>query len=179
VLGGIVAVAATLLILTFAMLKKLAPERLPEAVRRRITSFQTGMWPRNRELATIAGLTVLIWVLETLWILLLALAFGITLGPAQLLFLTMIPLLATAFPLTPSGAGVVELSLYGCLRALDVSATLAASVTVLNRFIDYWLHIALGVVAWAFRKRLGLRTWREVPVPETDAGDARALEPSP
>ena len=40
--------------------------------------------------------------------------------------------------------GVVELTLYGCLRALGVGAPVAVSVTVLNRLIDYWLHNALG-----------------------------------
>jgi uncharacterized protein (TIRG00374 family) len=74
----------------------------------------------------------------------------------------MVPLLATAFPLTPSGTGVVELTLFGCLRAVGVASTLAVSITVVNRFIDYWLHIGLGMIVWALRGRLGLRTWREV-----------------
>jgi uncharacterized protein (TIRG00374 family) len=81
----------------------------------------------------------------------------------------MIPLLATAFPLTPSGAGVVELSLYGSLRAVGAEVGLATSITVMNRLIDYWLHILLGIVAWATRERLGLRTWREVPLPDDES----------
>jgi len=42
-------------------------------------------------------------------------------------------------------------------------APLAASVTVLNRFIDFWLHIGLGILAWSLRRRLRLRTWSESP----------------
>ena len=40
---------------------------------------------------------------------LLLLAFDIPVSPAVALFVTMLPLLASAFPITPSGAGVVEI----------------------------------------------------------------------
>ena len=79
----------------------------------------------------------------------------------------MIPLIASAFPFTPSGAGVVELSLFSCLRLVGISSPLAVSVTVVNRFIDYWLHILLGTVIWLFRYRIGMHSWREVPLEKT------------
>jgi uncharacterized membrane protein YbhN (UPF0104 family) len=79
--------------------------------------------------------------------------------------------------LTPSGAGVVELTFFGCLRVLGVASPLAASFTVLNRFFDYWLHIVLGLVTWAMRKKLNLRTWREVPI-EGAPPVRRRLEPT-
>jgi len=34
---------------------------------------------------------------------------------------------------------------------------------VVNRFIDYWLHILLGALTWTMRKHIGLRTWKDVP----------------
>jgi uncharacterized protein (TIRG00374 family) len=74
----------------------------------------------------------------------------------------MIPLIASAFPLTPSGAGVVEITLFSCLRVVGVASPLAVSMTVVNRFIDYWLHIGSGVVIWAVRHRLHLRVVRDV-----------------
>ena len=164
VLGLAIAAAATAVLLVSALLRRVQLAWLPEIVRHSIDSFRAGMLPRPREFATIAAMTIGIWALESLWMWLLLRAFGIELGPAQVLFVTMIPILATAFPLTPSGAGVVELSLFGCLRALSVESTLAVSITVLNRFIDYWLHIALGLGVWTLREQLGLRTWREVPL---------------
>jgi hypothetical protein len=33
---------------------------------------------------------------------------------------------------------------------------------VVNRFIDYWLHIGLGLLVWAMRERLGIRAVRDV-----------------
>ncbi len=94
-----------------------------------------------------------------------AAATRIRLGPWEVVFLTMVPLLASAIPVTPAGAGFVEFTLYACLLALpspfQLTKATAASITFLNRLIDYWLHIVLGIVAWAFRYRLGLYSWQE------------------
>ena len=128
------------------------------------------MWPRSTEILPIVGLTVVIWTLETLWIFFLALAFGVRPGPVEAIFLTMIPVLASAFPFTPSGAGIVEVTLFSCLRVAGVSAPIAVSLTAVNRVIDYWLHIGLGLIVWAVRRWIGLRTWQEVPLEEGSGG---------
>ena len=90
----------------------------------------------------------------------------------QGMFLTMLPLLASAVPLTPSGAGVVEVTMYSCLRLLDVSAATAASLTVVHRLIDYWLHIGVGVLLWVFRRSIGLRTWLEASPPDASGAQS-------
>lgn len=162
--GAIIAVAATFILVSIFLLKRSLPAWLPEKVREMIHAFRTGMWPRPSEIIPVALLTVGIWSLEALWIFLLVLGFGLKLSAAEIVFLTMIPLLATAFPITPSGTGVVELTLFTCLRVVGISSPLAASMTVVNRFIDYWLHIGFGVLIWAMRGMVGLRTWRELPI---------------
>ncbi len=160
--GGIIAVAATAIILIFFFLKKSLPGWLPEKIKGIIRAFQTGMWPRPSEAFPIAGLTLAIWALETLWIFFLVLGFGLTLSGTEAVFLTMIPLLASGFPLTPSGAGVVDITFFSCLRVVGVASPLAMSITVVNRFFDYWLHIGLGLLIWALRERLGIRAVRDV-----------------
>jgi uncharacterized protein (TIRG00374 family) len=175
--GGIIAVGASTIMLMFFLFKRKLPGWIPEKVQRMILAFQTGMWPRPKELISIAILTAVIWALETAWIFSLALAFGIHIGTAEAIFLTMIPLLASAFPFTPSGAGVVEITLFSCLRVIGISTPIAGSLTVVNRFIDYWLHIGLGVLTWAVRRMIGLRTWRDVTLkdlPEEDSTDISA-----
>lgn len=162
--GLVIAVVVTGIMLTFVVFKRALPGWVPEKVKEKIQSFQTGMWPQRAEIVPITILTVLIWSLESVWIFFLVQAFGLELGIVSVVFLTMIPLMATAFPLTPSGTGAVEGALYGCLLAVGVASTTAASVTVVNRIIDYWLHIALGLLAWVFRSTIGLRTWKEVPI---------------
>jgi uncharacterized protein (TIRG00374 family) len=160
--GGIIAVAATAIIAISFLLKKSLPSWLPEKIEGIIRAFQAGMWPRPSETIPIAVFTIAIWVLETLWIYFLVLGFGRMLSVTEAVFLTMIPLLASGFPLTPSGAGVVDITLFSCLRVVGVASPLAISITVVNRFIDYWLHIALGLIIWALRERLGIRAMRDV-----------------
>jgi uncharacterized protein (TIRG00374 family) len=161
--GTIIAVVATSIMLFFFLLKKTLPGWLPEKLQQMIQAFHIGMWPRAREFIPIAALTLAIWALETAWILFLLLAFGQEVGLAEVIFLTMVPLLASAFPVTPSGAGVVELTLFSCLRVVGIPVPMAVSLTAVNRVIDYWLHIGLGMVTWAVRHSIGLKTWREVP----------------
>ncbi len=162
--GAVIALVATSILIVFLVMKRSLPPWIPERIQQMIQAFQMGMWPRAGEMVPIAILSLIVWVLETLWILSLTLAFGLDLNLAEVVFLTMVPLLASAFPLTPSGAGVVELTLFSCLRVVGVAAPIAASLTAVNRFIDYWLHIGLGLIVWALRDRIGLRTWRELPL---------------
>ncbi len=162
--GGIIAVGATSIMLVFFLFKKKLPGWLPDKLQEMIQAFHTGMWPRAQELLPIGVLTAAIWALEIIWIFCLTLAFDLSMGLSDAVFLTMIPLLASAFPFTPSGAGVVEITLFSCLRVVGVSSPVAASLTVINRFLDYWLHIGLGVLTWSIRRVIGLRTWRDVPL---------------
>lgn len=176
VAGGGIAVATTSVILVFIFMKKSPLTWLPEKAREMVHAFHTGMWPNAREIAPIAMLTLVVWALETLWIFLLVLAFGVTLSFPEAVFLTMVPVLASAFPLTPSGAGLVELTLFSCLRLVGVSSPLAASLTVVNRLIDYWFHIIVGVLTWAMRHVIGLRTWHEVPLESAESPETMLRE---
>lgn len=165
VFGAVFAVAASCVMIVSAMLSRRMPAWVPERAVQMVRDFRSRMLPQRGELAGIVIFTAIIWLLEALWIYSLVFAFGIRLGLSETVFLTMIPLLASAIPITPAGAGFVEFTLYACLLALpspfQLSAATAASITFLNRVIDYWLHIVLGIVAWAFRYRLGLYSWYE------------------
>lgn len=165
VFGAVFAVGASGVMIASAMLSRRMPAWVPERVVQMIRDFRQRMLPHRGELAGIAIFTAIIWSLEGLWIYSLLFAFGIRLGLWETVFLTMIPLLASAVPITPSGAGFVEFTLYACLLALpspfQITKAMAASITFLNRIIDYWLHIVLGIVIWAFRYRLGLYSWLE------------------
>ncbi len=169
IIGCSFAVVGTTLMVVFVLFKRSVPRWLPETIRQMIRAFQTGMWPNPKQFFRISLHTIAIWALESLWIFFLALAFNLQLSMTNLIFVTMIPLIASAFPITPSGAGVVELTLFTCLRVIGVSSPLAVSLTVVNRFIDYWLHIALGAATWSIRKQIGLRTWRDAPPGNIDS----------
>ncbi len=160
-IGGLaLAVIVTMITLAFVIFKETVPSWVPSFISERMRSFHFGMLPARSQTLSISFLTVLIWSLETAWIMALLRAFDVQVGLVEVVFLTMVPLLASAFPLTPSGAGAVELTLYGSLTVVGVAGPLAASITVVNRFIDYWLHIALGLLVWGLRAHVGLGTWR-------------------
>ena len=171
VLGGglLLALAITGAMLFMILIRHVTPGWVPESVKEMIAAFNVTLWPARRDWGPVLLLTGLVWSLETVWIYCLVSAFGVSLSLPELVFLTQIPLLASAFPLTPSGAGAVEITLFGCLKLCAVPASLAASITVLNRMADYWLHIALGGLLWLLRKPLGMRTLREGDAPRAGA----------
>ncbi len=176
IVAFLIALATSAVIVAFTVLKRAIPAWVPDAIRQRIGAFHTGMMPKRQEIAPILFLTVVIWTMETLWFFLLARAFHVHLNAGESLFLTMIPMIATAFPITPSGAGAVELTLFGCLRLVNVAAPLAASLTVVNRFIDFWLHILLGAFTWIIRKAIALRTWKDSPDRDDAILDTNVIE---
>src|SRR5262249_4769651 len=136
-LGVCIAGGVTLVLLVCVLSTMLLPTWIPARGHQMIRAFHLGMWPPSSQLGRIIVLTSLIWGLESVWTVSLAAAFGIKVRLMQGMFLTMMPLLASAVPLTPSGVGVVEVTMYSCLRLLDVSTATAASWIVVHRLIDY------------------------------------------
>jgi glycosyltransferase 2 family protein len=67
------------------------------------------------------------------------------------------PLLAGTLAFLPGGLGLTEASMAGTLRALgEMSATTAATITILTRLVTFWLAIALGFCAlgaWRLTRR--------------------------
>jgi uncharacterized protein (TIRG00374 family) len=161
--AGLFTVAITAVMVVFNVLKKTVPSWVPESVRQRIAAFRTGMLPEPAEILPVLFLSAIIWSLESLWLFLLLRAFGLHEGVSEAVFLMAIPVIASVFPFTPSGAGAVELSLFGSLRLIGIASPLAVSLTIVNRFIDVWLHILLGTLVWLLRKKIGLRTWKDTP----------------
>jgi uncharacterized membrane protein YbhN (UPF0104 family) len=160
--GAYLAIGITSLVGVAALRQGRLPRWLPPALQQRWDALRQGMWPPVRQWGAIVGLTVGLWALETMSLVTLLWAFGVSGGGVSGLFVTMLPVLASAFPLTPAGVGVVDLTLVSCLRLVGVSPDLATSITVVNRLLDYWLHIALGVLLWSMRRVMGLQTWREI-----------------
>jgi uncharacterized protein (TIRG00374 family) len=168
ILGALIALGVTGIILVSMLCRRALPSWLPASVQNRLRAFHLGMWPKLSQIGPIALLTAIIWTLETLWVVSLTWAFHLAVNPMEGIFLTTIPILASAFPLTPSGMGVVELTLFSCLHLIGVPTPVAASLTVVNRLVDHLLHIALGATIWALRHVVGLRTWRETPLEMND-----------
>jgi uncharacterized protein (TIRG00374 family) len=167
--AGLFTVAGTAVIVVFSVLKKPVPSWVPESFRQRIAAFRTGMLPESGEIIPVLFLSAIVWFLESLWLFLLLRAFGVHPGAGEAMFVMAITAIASAFPFTPSGAGAVELTLFGSLRLIGIASPLAVSLTAMNRFVDSWLHVLLGTLVWLFREKIGLRTWKDVPEAGGDA----------
>lgn len=177
--GTAAAVVLSIALLVLLLLHRNPPHWIPEGVHRRLEAFGTGLWPNPGELLGIAGLTGVIWGLEVTRMYCAALALGIHLTPLSTIFLTMVPLAATALPWPPSGAGAAEIGLLLALQTVGVSRDLGMAITILDRLAAYWSHIGLGVLMWTMRGWLGLRTWRQAdmlpPLDEDEEQESKLI----
>jgi glycosyltransferase 2 family protein len=103
-------------------------------------------------------LAIFAWGLQALTVTLFADALRVpTLTLPGALIAYSAPLLAGSLALLPGGLGLTEASMAGTLRALSgMSATAAATITILTRLVTFWFAIVLGLTAlgaWRLTRR--------------------------
>ena len=107
-------------------------------------------------------LAIAAWGLQAFTVTVFANAFNESLSLPGALIAFSAPLLAGTLALLPGGLGLTEASMAGALRALStMSATAAATITILTRLVTFWFAIVIGfsgLAAWRIRQR------RTVPV---------------
>lgn len=134
-----------------ARLRELVPGRV-RPVYERIEHGITTSFAR-RGLLGVAVLTSVVWIMEGLRLFLVATAFGVELSPASSLLVALLASLLTIMPLTPAGLGVVEGGTIIALKLLNVGATDAGSIAIVDRIIAYWSVILVGSVLYFVTKR--------------------------
>lgn len=92
------------------------------------------------------------WLLEAaaLWVFLRA--FGASVNPINLLVAFGLAGVLAAIPITPGGLGVVEAALAPTLVGFGVAANTATIGVLCWRFVQFWLPIPLGGLAYASLK---------------------------
>jgi uncharacterized protein (TIRG00374 family) len=107
------------------------------------------------------------WLLDaaSLWVFLLA--FGAVVSPIEVLVAYGLANVLAVIPVTPSGLGVVELTIVAVLTAFHVPGGVAAAGVLSWRLVNFWLPIPFGGVSY-----LSLRFGR----PRAAAG-AKAITP--
>ena len=118
---------------------------------------------KPRVLPALTLLTGLVWLLEgfRLFFVIQALgAEGLHLTLPVIIFVALASSLLTVIPFTPGGLGVVEGAVTAVLLALPVapgaqpvSRSLAVAVTFLDRTINFWSIIILGLLLYLVSKR--------------------------
>lgn len=145
------------------LLRRLMPKRLHRVYgqfeQAALRSFRPSILPR------LMLLTGGVWLLEgfRLFFVIQALEVeGLHLALPVIIFVALASSLLTAVPLTPAGLGVVEGAVTAVLVLFLPSATelqaesshsLALAVTFLDRIINFWSIVVLGLLLYIFSKR--------------------------
>lgn len=95
-------------------------------------------------LVKVASYTALIWLFDGGRMFLVMRAAGLDAPFSLAVLLVLAGGLATAFPFTPAGLGVVELTVSGLLVFFGVDKGLAVSIAILDRLISYWSFLLIG-----------------------------------
>jgi hypothetical protein len=97
------------------------------------------------------------WLLDatSLWVFLLA--FGAHVSPIDVLVAYGLANILAVIPLTPSGLGVIELTLVAVFKGFGVPGDIAAAGVLSWRLVNFWLPIPFGAASY-LSLRLGART---------------------
>ncbi len=130
--------------------KKVA-DRLPFVRAETVTSLVQKVADRMKilfsssELLTRAGIWATAnWLLDaaSLWVFLLA--FGARISPIDVLVAYGLANILAIIPLTPSGLGVIELTIVAVLKGFGVPSGVAAAGVLSWRLVNFWLPIPFG-----------------------------------
>ena len=126
-------------------------DRLPFVRAETVTSLVQKVADRMKilftssELLTRAGLWAAAnWLLDaaSLWVFLLA--FGSVVSPIDVLVAYGLANILAVIPLTPSGLGVIELTIVAVLKGFGVPGAVAAAGVLSWRLVNFWLPIPFG-----------------------------------
>jgi uncharacterized protein (TIRG00374 family) len=133
------------------LLVKRVGDRLPFVRTETVTSLLQKVADRMKilftssELLTRAGIWAAAnWLLDaaSLWVFLFA--FGAHVSPVDVLVAYGLANILAVIPLTPSGLGVIELTIIAVLKGFGVESGIAAAGVLSWRLVNFWLPIPFG-----------------------------------
>lgn len=154
-----VGVVLSVLLIGFMIIMKYHDERIFRFVPKRtgdiFKTFKKGTSDAlvSSSMGIIGVYTALIWILDGVRMLLVMRASGLDAPFSLAVFVMLAGGLATAFPITPAGLGVVESTVSGLLVLFGVDKGLAVSITLLDRFISYWSFLIIGGLVYALSRK--------------------------
>jgi uncharacterized protein (TIRG00374 family) len=171
-LGGIVVVQIRPLALRILNLAEKLPLVAPIA--HNLREFYEGAYTLFQPAPTIiaVGFGTVAWLGEGAAMYLVLVGLGVPAGVdtfAIAVFVLSFSTVVGAVSTLPGGLGAAEASIAGMLSLLlSLSASTAAAATLLIRFATLWFGVTLGLIVWAFSKRMLLLNDSQSP--------AKALE---
>jgi len=135
-------------------------------------------------IATIIGLSIVVWSFDLTRTTLVAAAFGVTLNPSKVATLAGFRLLSGLIPIT-GGVGVVEGGLIGGLVLFGVSTETATAITIVERAVMYGCGTLIGAASLVLvgglrmlRARPNLATPENLANPKNLANPANLVNPA-
>jgi uncharacterized protein (TIRG00374 family) len=130
---------------------------LPSRIRSQFVQLSDSIFACLRRPWLPIGISILIWTADGLRLYLVAasLKAGVSLPVAT--FVSLMSALLTILPITPAGLGVVEVAMIGVLKLVDVEASLAGSIALMDRLLTYWSLVAIGLILYLRRLRKDVR----------------------
>jgi uncharacterized protein (TIRG00374 family) len=131
----------------------------PPRLRELYDRFEEGVFGAIalRQLPFLGGLTVSIWMTESLRLFFVVQALPFTdveLGLSGVVFVALIGALLTAVPLSPAGLGIVEAGVVGVLTvAYGIPLAEATAIALLDRVISVFSIIVLGSLGYAISSK--------------------------
>jgi uncharacterized membrane protein YbhN (UPF0104 family) len=123
---------------------------LPARVGPLLSGLRGGLTESVGKLPLLLGLTAGVWLLESARLYLVLAALGVVQSPLVVVLLALGAAFITIIPLTPAGAGFVEIFISTVLTSFGthIHTSQAVSVTLLDRSISYYSLIIVGLITF-------------------------------
>ncbi|MEA2510892.1 MAG: glycosyltransferase 2 family protein [Thermomicrobiales bacterium] len=131
--------------------------RLPERFRLQFSQLHDAIFACLRRPLRPIGVSLLIWGADGLRLYLVAASLHGDVSLSVAYFVSLMSALLTTLPITPAGLGVVEVAMIGVLKLVDVQASLAGSIALMDRLLTYWSLVAVGLILYLRRLRSDVR----------------------
>ncbi len=131
--------------------------RLPVRLRQQFGHLHAAIFACLRKPWRPVAISILIWLADGLRFYCVGTALGADLSYSTAAFVSLMSALLTTLPVTPAGLGVVEVAMVTMLKLVDVNASLAGSIALMDRLLSYWSLVAVGLILYLRRLRHDVR----------------------
>lgn len=147
--GLIVAALGTAALLSIYRLGAHLAWLLPTALQPCYHGLERGLLDSFRQSPLLLAYTIGGWLIEGATLYLAAAASGVFLSVAGALVVATLASLLGVVSVTPGGVGVTEAGIVLLLRPLGVDPVAAGTIAILNRLINYWSVMLVGLIVYA------------------------------
>ncbi len=156
IIGIVLTILLVIGLMSMRYLSPLIRRALPQRFHDFYARFEEGTLSsfRPSRLPILLLLTIVVWLGESMRLFFVIEAMGgLGLSLSAIIFVALASSLLTAVPALPGGLGLVEVGIAGVMMLFSVGQTTSTAVAFLDRIINYWSIVILGLVLYLFSKR--------------------------